>query len=111
MAAGRNAAAVLISLSLIAQGCAYHPLKVRAQNDYGDYHRVNSNAFFWGTVDPPKYADKCKTNLIHEAQVVTSLPQALATILTLGIWMPATVRYKCAKRPVLTDDPEGAGGR
>ncbi len=107
---GRIAAAAFLGLSLALQGCAHHSLRVRAQNEFGDYHEVSSNAFFWGTVEQTKYADKCQTQLIHEVQTITSVPQALATILTLGIWMPSTVKYKCAKRPVLPDDPEPAGG-
>ena len=103
--AGRGIAS-LLGLVAALQGCAHHPLKVRVPNPYGDYHTVNSNAFFWGAVDKTSYADKCETNLIDEVQTVTSVPQALATILTLGIWMPSTVKYKCAKRPVLPDDPD-----
>ena len=103
--AGRGIAPLLAVLAVL-QGCAHHPLKVRAANGYGDHHKVNTNAFFWGAIDETEYADKCETHLIHEVQTVTSVPQALATILTLGIWMPSTVKYKCAKRPVLPDDPE-----
>src|SRR3712207_6318428 len=109
MAGGRTAAGALLGLSLGVAGCAYHPLTVREQNGYGDYHQVSSNAFFWGAVEQTKYADKCETKLIHEVQTVTTVPQALATVLTLGIWMPSTVKYRCAKRPILPDDPEPAG--
>lgn len=105
MAAGRIGSA-LLGFALIAAGCAHHPLKVREPNPIGEYHQVHSNAFFWGAVEQTKYADQCATNVLDEVQTVTSLPQALATVLTLGIWMPATVKYKCAKRPVLPDDPE-----
>ena len=110
MAVGRTASAALLGLSLALAGCAHHPLKVRETNAFGETHTVHSNAFLWGAVEQTRYADKCKTNLLDEVQVVTSLPQALATVLTLGIWMPSTIRYVCAKRPVLPDDPEPEGG-
>ena len=106
---GRRALGALLWLSLPLQGCAYHQLRVAEPNGYGDFHTVNTNAFFWGAVEETKVADKCATNVIDEVRVVTSLPQALATALTLGIWMPATVKYKCAKRPILPDEEQGGG--
>ena len=103
---GRTLAA-LLGLSLSLTGCAYHQLRVAEPNGYGDFHTANSNAFFWGAVEQTRIADKCETNLIDEVRTETSLAQALATVLTLGIWMPATVKYKCAKRPILPDEDEG----
>ncbi|HEX6375984.1 MAG TPA: hypothetical protein VFZ91_09710 [Allosphingosinicella sp.] len=107
---GRTALVALLGLSLALQACAWHQLRVAEPNGYGDFHTANSNAFFWGAVEPTKVAAKCETNLIDEVRTVTSLPQALATVLTLGIWMPATVKYKCAKRPIMPDEDEGGGG-
>ncbi|HYD38323.1 MAG TPA: hypothetical protein VEA60_11960 [Allosphingosinicella sp.] len=102
--------AAALSLALALPGCAYHQLRVAEPNGYGDFHSANSNAYFWGAVEETRVADKCATNLIDEVRVVTSVPQALATVLTLGIWMPATVKYKCAKRPILPDEDEGGEG-
>ena len=101
--------AALLGLSLPLQACAYHQLRVAEPNGYGDFHSANTNAYFWGALEETKVADKCATNLIDEVRVRTSVPQALATVLTLGIWMPATVKYKCAKRPILPDEDEGDG--
>jgi hypothetical protein len=101
--------AASLSVAISLQGCAYHQLRVAEPNGYGDFQTVHSNAFFWGAVEETKVADKCATNVIDEVRTVTSLPQALATVLTLGIWMPATVKYKCAKRPILPDEDEGDG--
>jgi hypothetical protein len=102
--------ALLLAIALPLQGCAWHNLRSAEPNGYGDFHTVHSDAFFWGAVEKTTVADKCATNVIDEVRVVTSLPQALATVLTLGIWMPATVKYKCAKRPVMTDAPEERPG-
>ena len=99
----------ILSLALPLQACAHHNLRAVEPNGYGDFHKVNTNAFFWGAVEETKLADKCATNVIDEVRTVTSLPQALATVLTLGIWMPAKVEYKCAKRPILPDEDEEGG--
>lgn len=106
---GRTAIGAFLLLSLPLQACAYHQLRVAEPNSYGDFHTAKSNAYFWGAIEETKVADKCATNLIDEVRVVTSLPQALATVLTLGMWMPATVKYKCAKRPIMPDEDEGGG--
>jgi hypothetical protein len=90
-----------VSAALL-QGCAYHRLTVERPNPYGDYQRVDTNAFVWGAIEHTAVASKCETSLLSEIRVVTSLPQALATALTAGLWMPATVEYKCAKRPAST---------
>ena len=104
-----RAVAAALSLALPLNGCAYHQLRVAEPNGYGDFHTANTNAYFWGALEETKVADKCATNLIDEVRIVTSLPQALATVLTLGMWMPATVKYKCAKRPIMPDEDEGGG--
>lgn len=109
MLVGRRISAGFLGLAIILPGCAYHQLRVAEPNSYGDFHSANSNAYFWGAIEQTRVADKCATNLIDEVRIVTSLPQALATVLTLGMWMPATVKYKCAKRPVLPDEDEGGG--
>lgn len=109
MSGKRLTLAGMLWLSLPLQSCAYHQLRVAEPNGYGDFQTVHSNAYFWGAVEKTAVADKCATNVIDEVRVVTSLPQALATALTLGLWMPATIKYKCAKRPILPDEDEGDG--
>jgi hypothetical protein len=86
----------------LLQGCASHMLSVSNPNPYGDYQKVTSNAFVWGSIVKPVQADKCATNLLNDVRVVTSLGQGLATVLTAGFWMPSTTYYKCAKVPVPT---------
>lgn len=109
MTGKRRTIAALLWIALPLQACAYHQLRVTEPNGYGDFQTVHNNAFFWGAVEETKVADKCATNVIDEVRVVTSLPQALATALTLGIWMPATIKYKCGKRPILPDEDEADG--
>ena len=89
----------VVAAAGLLQGCAGHRLTVAEPNPYGDYHRVTSNALAWGAIERTSVADKCETNLLSEVRVITSLGQALGTVLTAGFWMPSTVEYKCAKRP------------
>ena len=43
----------------------------------------------------------------HNRTINQNLGQALATVLTLGLWMPSRIEYRCAKVPTAvgsTDD-------
>lgn len=106
----------LLAALLLAAGCAQHRLIVAHPNPTDDRPpAVDSNAFGWGAVQRRNVAD-CDTNLIDEVRVHQNLGQALATVLTLGLWMPARIEYRCAKIPSTTGaigaaEPEREGGR
>jgi hypothetical protein len=83
-----------------AKGEARHQLTVDEPEPSGNYVRVKSHAYFWGLYVPKAIvARECVSDALDEVCVMTSLPQALATVLTLGIWMPATIEYKCRASP------------
>jgi Bor protein len=89
-----------IAALMLLHGCAYHRLVV-AEPVSGDssYHKVDSSAAGWGAIEQQSVADKCVTNLLSEVRVKTSLADSLATVLTLGLWQPARIEYRCAKLP------------
>ena len=96
----------LSALALLLSGCATHRLIVAEPNPTDDRPGVvSSSAFGWGAVQRRTVAD-CDTNLIDEVRVRQNFGQALATVLTLGIWMPVRIEYRCAKVP----SPEGEIG-
>jgi hypothetical protein len=88
---------VIISLSLLA-GCAQHRLIVARPNPTGAPHIATSNSFGWGAVQRRTVAE-CPTNLIDEVRVHQNLGQALASVLTLGLYMPTRIEYVCANVP------------
>lgn len=92
---------ILSGLLLLSQGCAYHRVVV-AQPDPPDqhYHKIESSALGWGALEQQSVASACPTNLLSEVRVRTSLLQSLGTVLTLGLWQPASIEYRCSKRPV-----------
>lgn len=105
-ALGTAGCALLITTAgILPAGCAYHRLVVPEPiPGSAVYYTRNSSAFFWGAVERREVASECQSNALSEVRVVTSVPQALATVLTLGIWMPSTVQYKCGKRPLMEGD-------
>lgn len=101
-----RAVLMLAGIVLIAGGCAQHRLTVANPNPTGEPRVVSSSAFGWGAVQKRTVAE-CPTNLLDEVKVKQSFGQSLATVLTLGLWMPARLEYRCAKVPTeggSTDD-------
>ena len=84
----------LLPVLLIISGCAEHRLTVVRPNPTGAPHLYNSSAVGFG-VKQHREAAECTTNIIHEVRVKQNLGQALATVLTLGLWMPAQIEYIC----------------
>ena len=95
---------LILALILTTTGCAQHRLVVARPNPTGEPVTVNSNAYAFGTVQPRTVAE-CNTNLLDEVRVHQNLGQALITVLTLGIYMPARIEYRCAKVPAQTAPP------
>lgn len=98
---------------VLCAGCAQHRLIVAYPNPTGDAIEVSSNAFVWGGVQRRTVAE-CDTNLIDEVRVKHHMGQALATVLTLGMWSRVELVYVCAKIPASTgstDDSNPAPDR
>ena len=89
---------ILLAVACLLAGCAQHRLVVAHPNPTGEPVTVDSNAFGLGVVEHRTVAE-CPTNLIDEVRVHQNLGQALATVLTLGLWMPIRIEYRCAKVP------------
>ena len=86
----------IVAGALLLSGCATHRLIVEHPNPTGEPVTVNSSAFGWGAVQR-RTAANCDTDIIDEVRVHQNFGQALATVLTLGAWMPTTIEYRCGK--------------
>jgi hypothetical protein len=112
---GRRAAAMLglSVVSLLCEGCAtYYVYQGGGHQPGGQWSEPKQlNAWAWGlfrddaSLDDP---DVCKlpdgTQVGFDAVKIET--NVLASVLTLGVWMPAEVSYRCAQaRP-----PSGPSG-
>lgn len=88
----------LVTALALLSGCAQHRLVVPQPNPTGAPVTVKSSAFGFGAVQRRNVAN-CDTNIIDEVRVHQNLGQALATVLTLGIYMPTTIEYVCGNAP------------
>lgn len=98
----KRSPAALLAVALLTSGCVTHQLIVSNPNPTDDRPAaISSNGFGLGAVQRRNVAE-CDTNLIDEVRVRQTLAQALATVLTLGLWMPTRIEYRCAKVPSTT---------
>ena len=94
------------SAVLALAGCAdYHltvpdsdPFTPRGQESA--YKTYNTNAFLWGLVlDPQVLPADCQGQGINDVFVHRNFGQDFASVITLGIWMPAEISYQCHAPP------------
>ncbi len=96
--------AILGSVVLF-QGCARYRVAVLEPTPATDYETETLNAYFWGASEETLHTKNCVDNTIDEVRIHQTFPNILATVLTLGIWMPLEVEWRCAKPP----QSEGSG--
>lgn len=102
-----RSACFILAFLLTLEGCAYHRVVVPQPNPPDQrYHQVESAALGWGAIEQTSVASQCPTNLLSEVRVRTSFVQALGTVLTLGLWQPAHVEYRCSKVPTQVGEIE-----
>jgi hypothetical protein len=105
-----RAGAALAGLLALA-GCAEYHLTIPSSDPAPGEYRQSMNAYAWGLVLDPQVvgAENCQ-NGINDVFVERNFGQDLASVLTLGLWMPAEVRYHCKAAGTRGDtlpEPEG----
>jgi hypothetical protein len=64
------------------------------------------DAYFWGNVlDPQVVAADCQDG-VDDLVVQRTEQQKLISVLTLGIWMPSEVRYRCKAPATIVPEPK-----
>ena len=61
-----------------------------------EYESRIMHTYFWGLINKPKTFDaQCKGEALNDVVVESNYAMDLATVLTLGIWSPIEVKYRC----------------
>ena len=88
---------------LAAAGCSTTTVSVPNPDPVTEYRERNKTAhtFFWGLVQDPQtvVAENCESNSLDNVRVSTNYGFALVTVLSLGIWSPLEVNWRCAEAP------------
>lgn len=108
---------VVIACALPVSGCyTYHVYQVGAVegrelgNQPGTEWRGRTlHAFAWGAIRQDLPVDNCQLASgqrfgIEEVRVETNLAYILAATVTLGLWVPLEVHWRCARPPVPTGE-------
>ncbi len=91
---------LIIAFFLIFQSCYHYHVTTSNFDPSTHYQKKNVSSFFWGLVQQNVIASNCdslKINSLDEVHVKTNFGYALITVVTLGIWSPMTIEWKCAK--------------
>jgi hypothetical protein len=88
-------------LSILLSSCYTARVETKAQAGSEVSHQ-NVNFFFWGAIQSPKrivtpICDSLSSNGMAEVTVKNNFGYSLLTVVTLGIWSPARVEWKCGK--------------
>jgi len=97
-----------VALALIlttTQGCYHYRVSSANFDPSTGYQKKTVHSFFWGLAQKrtngidvvTDNCDKINVNKIDEVRVTTNLGYSLINVITLGIWSPMQVEWKCAK--------------
>ena len=105
-AVSRTATLVALVLTLhVFSGCYHYrvtaPDPLPASPAQSEQRTVHS--FFWGLLpesQPHVFANNCRmSNALDEVTMTTNFAYAFVTILSLGLWSPMDVEWRCSKAP------------
>jgi hypothetical protein len=92
----------LSAIILFSSSCYTYRVTTQAQAGTETFS-APAHSFFWGLVKSPKndihtpVCDSLESNGVSEVTVKTNLGYSIITVVTLGIWCPMKVEWKCAK--------------
>jgi hypothetical protein len=91
----------ILLLPVVLSSCYTARVETKAQAGTEVSHQ-NVNFFFWGAIQSPKrivtpICDSLGVNGMAEVTVKNNFGYSLLTVITLGIWSPARVEWKCGK--------------
>lgn len=93
----------LISGSLLFSSCYTYRVATQAQAGSEASKFTTAHSLFWGLVNSPKdgihtpVCDSLGVNGLSEVTIKSNFGYALITVVTLGIWSPVRVQWKCSK--------------
>lgn len=92
--------ATVAGLVWMTSGCYHFRVAPIRSTPADDGHSVTQHALLWGMVQPRAEQPECQGNGAAEVTATTNLGYTLISVVTLGIWMPIEIEWKCAKDQV-----------
>jgi hypothetical protein len=91
--------AALIALGSLG-GCYHYRVTPASSVPADDGHSTTKHALFWGLLQERAEEPNCQGNGASEVVASTNLGYALVSVVSLGIWVPMSLEWKCAKDQV-----------
>jgi len=95
---------LLLAGWLWCSGCFSYRVATHAQGstDYTPANSKRAYSLFWGLINKPQVittpvCDSLGVNGVAEVVIKTNFGNSLLTLITLGIYCPVRVQWKCAK--------------
>ena len=93
--------AMLVVCGMLFSNCYSYRVATHAQPGT-EFQTRTAHSFFWGLVQSPKeiatpICDSLNANGVSVVQVQNNFGYSLITVLTLGIWSPMKLQWKCGK--------------
>jgi len=94
----------LVCITILLSSCYSYRIATRAQPgaEFSKSKPTTVHSFFWGLVQKPQTiptpdCDSLDVNGMAEVTMKTNFGYSLITVVTLGIWCPMKVEWKCSK--------------
>jgi hypothetical protein len=91
---------IFLIFLIVLQSCYHYHITTSGSDPGTNYHKKTVSSFFWGLVQQNIVASNCdslKINSLDEVHVKNNFGYAVITVITLGIWSPMTIEWKCSK--------------
>ena len=94
---------LLLVATFFFSGCYTYRIATEAQAGVEPSKQITAHSLFWGLVQKPKdyihtpICDSLGVNGLAEVTVRTNFAYSLVTVITLGIWSPVKVQWRCGK--------------
>jgi hypothetical protein len=85
---------------LATSGCYHYRVTPARSVPADDGHSTTLHSIAWGLVQSKAEEPECQGNGAAEVAAHTNLGYVLLGVVTLGIWVPLELEWKCAKDPV-----------
>jgi hypothetical protein len=90
----------VVTCLVLLQGCYHTRINTAAYDPSTTYESKTVHTMFWGLLQEDIVASNCdalKVKGLDEVRVTTNYGYALLTVITLGIWCPTQIEWKCSK--------------
>ena len=98
---GNRLLPLLFSLMILFSSCYNYRVATQAQGG-AEVSKATAHCYFWGLIQKPPtiktpICDSLEVNGLAEVTMKSNFGYSLITVVTLGIWSPMRVEWKCGK--------------